>query len=246
MFKLLDRLAGTNLEYGYPRLCGSSARCFPKPCLRRLLYAWPRRSADAAILFSQPSDNFGVLFSQNDTGGTFGAYATVYDNFSLASSANIESVDFVGGYYNPASKGSITAFTISIYADSSNSPGGLLYSTNIAGNGGETLVGLDTTGSLAFSYAENIFFSATAGTQYWMSIVADLSFPPQWGWDNSSAGDGVGYQNFFGSLDSTETDSAFTLNDTPVPAPEPITLSLFGAGLAGAVAMRRRKKKAEA
>jgi hypothetical protein len=29
-----------------------------------------------------------------------------------------------------------------------------------------------------------------------------------------------------------------------IPAPEPITISLFGAGLAGAVAMRRRKKKA--
>ena len=29
----------------------------------------------------------------------------------------------------------------------------------------------------------------------------------------------------------------------PVPVPEPLTLSLFGAGLAGAVALRRRKKK---
>jgi len=31
---------------------------------------------------------------------------------------------------------------------------------------------------------------------------------------------------------------------TNIPVPEPITLSLFGAGLAGAVAMRRRKKSA--
>jgi hypothetical protein len=30
----------------------------------------------------------------------------------------------------------------------------------------------------------------------------------------------------------------------PHPVPEPLTLSLFSAGLAGAVAMRRRKKKA--
>jgi hypothetical protein len=31
--------------------------------------------------------------------------------------------------------------------------------------------------------------------------------------------------------------------DAAVPVPEPFTLSLFGAGLAGAIAMRRRKKK---
>lgn len=32
-------------------------------------------------------------------------------------------------------------------------------------------------------------------------------------------------------------------SDPTFPAPEPITLSLFGAGLAGSVALRRRKKK---
>jgi hypothetical protein len=43
--------------------------------------------------------------------------------------------------------------------------------------------------------------------------------------------------------------SSFTVNSevdvaaATTPVPEPITLSLFGAGLAGAVAMRRRKKK---
>lgn len=36
------------------------------------------------------------------------------------------------------------------------------------------------------------------------------------------------------------------INYGSTAVPEPITLSLFGAGLAGAVAMRRRKKKAEA
>ena len=28
----------------------------------------------------------------------------------------------------------------------------------------------------------------------------------------------------------------------PLPAPEPVTLSLFGAGVAGAIVLRRRKK----
>jgi len=37
------------------------------------------------------------------------------------------------------------------------------------------------------------------------------------------------------------TDEQFVFTDTAVP--EPLTIALFGAGLAGAVAMRRRKKK---
>lgn len=54
---------------------------------------------------------------------------------------------------------------------------------------------------------------------------------------------------FGGSFSTTDgntveftSDNSLTYQATAVP--EPITLSLFGAGLAGAVAMRRRKKKA--
>ena len=35
---------------------------------------------------------------------------------------------------------------------------------------------------------------------------------------------------------------SFTPNSNSAPVPEPLTLSLFGAGLAGTAAMRRRKK----
>ena len=45
------------------------------------------------------------------------------------------------------------------------------------------------------------------------------------------------------SLDSIDAD-ATAVTGSVVPVPEPVTLSLFGAGLAGAVAMRRRRKKA--
>ena len=49
--------------------------------------------------------------------------------------------------------------------------------------------------------------------------------------DITELNDSVDYEKVF-----------FVANDTTVP--EPLTLSLFGAGLAGAVAMRRRKKEA--
>jgi hypothetical protein len=61
------------------------------------------------------------------------------------------------------------------------------------------------------------------------------------------------FQRFSFTFDATQTFSLIYfggwdvpgfqyLDDVVVRTPEPITLSLFGAGLAGAVAMRRRKK----
>jgi len=73
-------------------------------------------SADAAVVYSQPSNNFGSFASQNDTtSGGLGNFVTTYDNFTLASSAHLTSVDFVGNYFNPTTPGTITAFTIAIY-----------------------------------------------------------------------------------------------------------------------------------
>ena len=51
--------------------------------------------------------------------------------------------------------------------------------------------------------------------------------------------DGETYLNIHTSVNPGGEIRAFL-----VPVPEPVTLSLFGAGLAGAIAIRRRKKKA--
>lgn len=104
------------------------------------MFALAAGSAEAAVVYNQPSNNFGSYASQNDTNtGGLGNFATTYDNFTLGSSADLQSVDFTGSYFNPPTQGLITAFTISIYGDSgSNSPGASLYSTTVPGNGGET------------------------------------------------------------------------------------------------------------
>lgn len=60
--------------------------------------------------------------------------------------------------------------------------------------------------------------------------------------------EGVGSQSLapnFGNEDEIDAVAGLTAEGTGVnDVPEPVTLSLFGAGLAGAVAMRRRKKAA--
>jgi hypothetical protein len=82
-------------------------------------------SANAAVLYSQPWDGGpNLVASQNDTTGGFGAYATVYDQFTLSSTSDVEDLEWTGGYFNPPIQGQITAWTITFYANNAGAPGG--------------------------------------------------------------------------------------------------------------------------
>ncbi len=193
--------------------------------------------ARAGVLYNQPYDGSGNLYaSQNDTNsGGFGSFAAMYDNFTLGTTSNINQVDWTGGYFN-GSPATITQFTVSFYADSAGAPGGLLATEAFPGNAGETILS-----SPIYTYEVLLSspFLATAGTQYWLSVVPDIGFPPQWGWASGTGGDGLSYQNFFGTLGTQEADMAFTLAATP----EPVSFSLagIGLGLVGLASLRRRK-----
>jgi hypothetical protein len=200
--------------------------------------------ASAATLYDQPWDGTGTATgSQNDTGGGNGNFATVYDNFTLGGAATITGVSFKGGYFNPPSSGSIARFTIAFYADNAGQPGSALSTFFISGDGGEN--GCATAGpSLACNYSLAVNFGAAAGTQYWMSIVPDVSFPPQWGWEAGLNGDGRSFQDFFGSRSELTSDMAFTLSGNAAVVPEPATwaMMLGGFGMAGAAVRRRQGK----
>jgi hypothetical protein len=200
--------------------------------------------ASAATLYDQPWDGTGTAAaSQNDTGGGNGNFATVYDNFTLGGTATITGVNFKGGYFNPPSAGAITKFTLAFYADNAGQPGSALATFSLPGNGGES--GCGATGlSLACNYSVAVNFSAAGATQYWMSIVPDVAFPPQWGWETGTSGDGKSFQDFFGNRSQLTSDFAFTLTGrTAVPEPATWALMLGGFGLAGA-ALRRRQRTA--
>ena len=80
-----------------------------------------------------------------------------------------------------------------------------------------------------------------AGPRYWMSIVPDMGFPPQWGWAAGTGGNGTSYQLFFGDRGPADGDRAFTLSGGPVPEPASWALMIMGFGGVGA-AMRSRRR----
>jgi hypothetical protein len=203
-------------------------------------------NAGAVVLYNQPFDGLGNGYSsQNDTNGN-GNFATVYDNFALGGNSNINNVMFTGEYFNPPNQGPITAWTVSFYANNAGQPGGLLQSFNIGGTGNETFLGT-FNGFPTYTYSINLAggFNALAGTTYWMSVVPDLGFPPQWGWSSGLNGDGISYQDFFGARSQLAADMAFTLNGNAVGAPESgSTVVLLGVAMLVVGLLHRRIKAA--
>ncbi len=208
-----------------------------------LMFAAPSWGAQV-LVYAQNPDYNGLYASQNDP-STFGAFAQSYDNFTLASATSLTEVQWVGGYYNPQTLGPISSWFVGFYADNAGQPGALLSSFAISGNAGETFLQNDSLGDPNYLYTAAVSFAAGGGTTYWLSVVPTVAFPPQWGWGTSSQGDGVAWQNYFGTGSQIPSDLAFALYKTQqTGVPEPGSLVLLGSGIVGIAATLRRKLRA--
>ncbi len=207
-------------------------------------------SASANTLYSQAWDGVGNLdASQNDTTGGFGNFATTYDDFTLSQAANVNGIEFVGGYFNPPAQSPISAFTLTFYADAGGAPGAAIATGFFSGTAGETSLG-SPGGFPMFDYTINfVNFNMVAGT-YWESVVPDIGFPPQWGTGTSASGNGNAYQCFFGSCGvlGGGVNQAFSILGDAAGVPEPASwaLMLLGFGGIGSLLRARRRKQAVA
>jgi len=191
------------------------------------------KSASANVLYNQPSAGNGDGGYYSEANGPY----QYNDNFTLAGSGIITNVLWIGG----SQAGPVSSFGMSFFANNSGVPGTLLSTFNLSATG--TDLGPSGFGSEVYLYDSNIpAFSATGGTQYWISIF-DYGTAGTYYWNQGTGGDGVGYDFGFGPV--SYFDPAYTLFGSGGAAtPEPSSLVLAGSGiLTLAGALRRRIKR---
>jgi hypothetical protein len=211
--------------------------CVRRPILKAILLA-------SVLAFTSVPAWAGFVYVQQpnlkEAYPSQSGFAVAYDNFTLGATTEITRAEWIGSYFT--NKMQITGWTVTFWADAAGHPGDAIKTFNIPGDGGESLIGIDNTGNVIFIYAVNLNFAAAGNTEYWLSAVPDLAHPSLWGWQTSSQGDGLAYDELLGSRTALNTDFSFAFFGTPVP--EAGTLFLAGAGvLCLAEALRRKVVK---
>ena len=200
-------------------------------------------AANAGALYQQAWDGSSNFYASQNDSGSNGNFATVADDFKLSSASTVTGVEFVGAFFNPATAMTINNFTINFYADNAGKPGAQVGTAS----GAPTVVSLGSPGGYPTAdYTVGVGSLDLNAGAYWVSIVPDLTFPPQWGIGTSATGNNNAQQTFFGTTTDLGINAAFSIDGTAgVPEPASWALMLLGVSGVGA-ALRTRRRKAVA
>lgn len=172
---------------------------------------------------------------------------------------------FDGAQGNPSNGGAVANLTNIETVDLFNSAGTVIGTVNVGGSAGGTQVGtwfaVNNLGAPLVLTSGTYIVAALIGANDAAAfpspapvVGSGITFN-QFEWCDS--GTNGNDHDYAGSGCTLSTSSFLTSSNTslgflganiayalgaPAPVPEPLTLSIFGAGLAGAIAMRRRKK----
>lgn len=201
--------------------------------------------AQAAVIYSQSDYSTGGFFSDGVAGQFYDN--RMAENFTIGGAATVNTITWAGGSENflDPTLGNFSDWVIRIFNDSAGAVGTEVWSGTFA----KAATNPVFTGSFNVAGGEIHTQSvATGGVglgagSYWISIGSVNISPGDdaWAWaDTLSVYDGAArsdspFGSGFGTVEAT--DLSFGLEGVP----EPGTFVALGVGLAGLVAMRRRK-----
>jgi hypothetical protein len=174
------------------------------------------------LLYSQPWDLSPDLHSSQHDPITYGHFSTAYADFMRTSESMLTGFNVNGGFFNGCEV-PIHDYTLTLCADAGGAPCAVIMSGIHSGT--STLVALsDCVPHLEYGIAF-LPYAIDPGT-YWLSVVADVLFPPERGLAASAVGSGNAVVDFVDSRTQlVGTDLAF---DVLVTSAAPVAATHAG------------------